>query len=84
MHQGYFLEQGSMHGGGESIFPGLVMMVGGVIFISIVAVLVWYLASHNSRSTATSDPLAIAKARYAKGEITKTEYSELKKDILAD
>jgi len=39
----------------------------------------WF-AKHNA-STIKQDPLDIAKERYAKGEITKEQFEQIKKDL---
>ena len=36
---------------------------------------------NNAQNPQTEDPLTIAKSRYAKGEITKEEYEEFKKEL---
>ena len=59
----------------------------GPLEIGIVAViiLIWmgiFLAVRNAAPKKDSkDPLTIAKTRYARGEITKAEFEQLKKDL---
>lgn len=36
---------------------------------------------HNSESRESETPMAILRKRYAKGEITKEEYEEMKRDL---
>jgi putative membrane protein len=55
----------------------LLLIVGGIIFfIKIVT-------SRGRKAPRTNDAIMeIIKTRYAKGEITKEEYEQMKKDIL--
>ena len=60
---------------------GFMMML---ILIIIVAGLVLFFVRSNNNSTSrrdTAEPLDIAKSRYAKGDITKAQFDELKKDL---
>jgi putative membrane protein len=67
------------------------MMFGGVwslLFLGgLIALIVWIVkrATGNkgpsSDSSQKSDPLSIAKERYAKGEITRDEFEQMKKDL---
>lgn len=62
------------------IFGGLWMLVfwGGFI-----ALIVWGIVKLSQRngSAPKGDPLGIAKERYAKGEISKEEFAQIKKDL---
>jgi len=68
---------------GSGLFPFL-FILGGIL-------LIWAIAAHRSHSDDMSDneghrsgeetALQILKKRYAKGEITKREFLEMKKDI---
>ena len=55
------------------------------LFIVGVILLVWAIARHQSDNseemTGNETALDILKKRYAKGEITKKEFLEMKKDI---
>ena len=62
------------------VFGGLWMVIfwGGII-----ALIVWGITKLAKRgdSAPKRDPLDVAKERYAKGEITKEEFEQLKKDL---
>jgi len=65
--------------GGWMLFGGLWMLIfwGGLI-----ALIVWGIMKLTRRETTPKhDPLDIAKERYAKGELTKEEFQQLKKDL---
>ncbi|MFQ6121620.1 MAG: SHOCT domain-containing protein [Dehalococcoidales bacterium] len=49
----------------------------------LIALIIWGISRLSSRTGTPSkhDPLDIAKERYAKGEITKKEFEQLKKDL---
>jgi putative membrane protein len=74
------------YGFGYSIF-GLIF--GGLLGLGILTLLVLLivltargLRHHGPMGMgASEDPLAIAKARYAKGEITQAEYKKLVNDL---
>ena len=66
------------------------MFFGGwmiIVWVIIFALTVWGVIALVKRGSATSDtaqkhdPLDIAKARYAKGEISKEEFEQIKKDL---
>ena len=54
-----------------------------VFWALIIALVVWLIVrvTRSGQQSASQDPLEIAKARYAKGEITKKEFEQLKKDL---
>ncbi|MCF7806015.1 MAG: SHOCT domain-containing protein [Candidatus Marinimicrobia bacterium] len=79
-----------MHGIGGSM--GFGMGFGWIIWLLIIGVAIWAvvrLTNQNSQiqgrghSTENSQdtPLDILKKRYARGEITKEEYEEMRKDL---
>ena len=74
-HVGYAFRYGLVDG-----FGGLWMVVfwGGLI-----ALIVWGIMKLTRRGDATPkhDPLDVAKERYAKGEITREEFEQIKKDL---
>jgi putative membrane protein len=58
--------------------------VFGVVFWGgLIALIVWGVARLTKRGDTASkrDPLDIAKERYAKGEISKKEFEQIKKDL---
>ena len=66
------------------------MFFGGwmiILWVVIVGLIVWGVVALARRGTSTSDttqkrdPLDIAKERYAKGEISKEELKEIKKNL---
>jgi len=63
------------------------MLFGGawmfVFWGGLIALIVWGITrlSGRSSSNAKHSPLDVAKERYAKGELTKTDFEQLKKDI---
>jgi putative membrane protein len=63
---------------------GIFMMVFWLIALVVVAVVVMHLLrehNHHTGHIQKSDPLDIVKERYAKGEITKEQFEQLKKDL---
>lgn len=61
---------------------GIMMMLFGFLFlIAIVAVTVRLLRHNEIHSGQRTKPLDMVKERYAKGEITKTEFDQVKKDL---
>ena len=63
------------------------MVFGGVWMIlfwgGLIALVVWGVSrlSRRSDSRPERDSLAIAKERYARGELSKKEFEQLKKDL---
>lgn len=54
----------------------------GMWFIPLLIILIVYLLfKNNSQSKNQETPLEILKRRYAKGEITKEEYEQMKSDL---
>jgi len=66
---------------------GLGWWMGGAWMLlfwgAIIALIVWVVKKVTNRddSTKKQSPLDIARERYAKGEISKDEFEQLKKDI---
>jgi putative membrane protein len=66
------------------------MWFGWIFWLVIIGLIVWLLINQSNRSrNQTQDqmnphlesPLDILKKRYAKGEITKEQFEEMKKDL---
>jgi putative membrane protein len=66
------------------VFGGIWMLL---FWIAIIGLVVWGVRSlmgHKESRTGTPekrDPLDIAKERYAKGEISKEQFEQIKKDL---
>jgi putative membrane protein len=62
----------------------LVMFFIWVFWAAIVALIVWAVVRLTRRGVATGggkSPLDIAKERYARGEINKEQFEQIKKDL---
>jgi len=63
------------------------MVFGGVWMVlfwgGLIALIIWGITklSRRNDSTQKHDPLCIAKDRYAKGEMTREEFNQIKKDL---
>lgn len=66
------------------------MFFGGwmiILWVVVIGLIVWGVVALAKRGTSTSDttqkrdPLDITKERYAKGEISKEEFEEIKKNL---
>ena len=65
---------------------GILMMLIGLLFLIAIAVIVAVIRGarfHHGRGQyfQKTTPLDIAKERYAKGELTKAEFEQFKKDL---
>ena len=64
---------------------GLLMALVGIAFVALVIWGVVRLTGHNGCCSTTAvtkqSPIDIAKERYAKGEITKEQYEQIKRDL---
>jgi len=66
------------------------MWFGWLFWIVLIAVIVWAIVQFNNRNQPTNStniveketPLDILKKRYAKGEITKEEFEQMKEDLM--
>lgn len=83
----YYLAQLSRHpmmleGRRDNVWFELAWLVfWGLIILTVVYLLYRLANDHKPRSTGEADPLMIAKQRLAKGEISKVEYAEIKKEL---
>lgn len=66
------------------------MWFGWIFWLVIIGLIVWLLINQSNRSRNQNrdqmnphleSPLDILKKRYAKGEITKEQFEEMKKDL---
>jgi putative membrane protein len=64
------------------------MVFGGIVFIlfwgTVITLIVWAIKRFSRNwggDSQKSTPLEIAKERYARGEITKEQFEQLKKDL---
>ena len=64
------------------------MWIGWIIWLVIIAAIIWVVASLVGRSKRgeenahpTESAMDILKKRYAKGEITKEQFDQMKKDL---
>ena len=66
--------------GGWGIF-GVVMMVAS--WVAVIVLVVWGIKRFTQEKTTTTSKgaLDIAKERYAKGEISKEEFEQIKRDL---
>jgi len=62
------------------VFPMIFMVLfwGGLIWLLVWGVRRW---THHAYHGTGNTPLDIAKTRYAKGEITKEQFEEIKKNL---
>jgi len=83
MNPQYLADYNGYHMDGYGWGWGLLMMLfWALVVIAVVVLLIRGLTSgHNNQASKDDDGLAIAKKRYAKGEITKKEFEQLKKDL---
>jgi len=68
-------------GSGWMIFGGFFMILFWFIFIGAIVLLVRALTGGFNNSTSKSEALEILKQRYAKGEVNKKEFEQIKKDL---
>ncbi len=71
-------------------FPVVGMLLSVIIWALLIAGVIWFIVSLARRepigtlapaSSAPLTPLDILKQRYARGEITKEQYEQMKQDI---
>ena len=52
-----------------------------LLFVAAIFLIVWIIHRFGIKNTASMTPLNILRKRFAKGEITKKEFEDLKKDL---
>lgn len=72
---------GPMMNGNDSGWGIFMMLFWLVVLVAIIYVVIRLFKSHESNTNQNTDPVDIAKKRYAKGEITKEQFEQLKKDL---
>ena len=62
------------------VFGGLWMLI---FWVGLIGLIVWGIIKLSQRdgSTPRHNPLDVAKERYAKGEISREEFEQFKKDL---
>lgn len=68
------VDYGYMH----SIFPGFGILIQLLLFITFLIIIYWVIKSGKIKEESAEE---ILKKRLARGEITKKEFNELKKEI---
>ena len=75
---------GMMGFGGMGWFGMIFMMLFWILLIiGLVFVIKWLIQTTSSKGPNNSKALNILKERYARGEIDRTEFETMKKDLLA-
>ncbi|MFH1591122.1 MAG: SHOCT domain-containing protein [archaeon] len=70
-----------MYGFGEySMLGGFGMIVFWAAFIWLI---VWLIIKNNNQENHTNTPLQIAKERFARGEISKKQYEDMKQELVS-
>ncbi len=57
------------------------MVLWMIVLVAVIALIVALAVRNSSSNVSSKDPLDIAKARFAKGEIDKKEFESLKKEL---
>ena len=55
-----------------------------LIWIAALLVMVWLIVRHPERGSSAEDALSILRARYARGEITETEFERARRVLRTD
>lgn len=83
MRPGFELDQRGGHDGMNAVSMGIVVVFWAAVVLGLVMLINHYASTNASKRVTPEelDPMAIAKLRFAKGELTKAEYEQLKKDL---
>lgn len=60
---------------------GMGMIFGWIVLLAIIAVIVTLIVRRGTFYREPDSPIDLAKKRYTKGEITKDEFEQIKKDL---
>jgi putative membrane protein len=66
-------------GGCAGCHPGAIIAL--VLLVVIVGLAIWGIVALARRSSKHNGALAIARERYARGEVSKEEFDQIKKDL---
>ena len=72
---------GPMMDGNDWGFGVLMMVLWLLLIVAIIVLVMRLLGGHGNGTIHKADPLDIAKERYAKGELTKEQFEQVKKDL---
>ncbi|MFH1510253.1 MAG: SHOCT domain-containing protein [Candidatus Woesearchaeota archaeon] len=75
----HYMSYGGMMGGGLFGWFGLMWTV--LFWAAVIWFIVWIVKNIKNRTAWEESPLDILKKRYAKGEITKRQYEEMRKEL---
>lgn len=70
-----------MRNGNDWGFGILGMLFWLIVVVVIVYIVMRLIKNHELNSNIKIEPLDIAKERYAKGEITREQFNEIKKEL---
>lgn len=70
----------------NSWIPVLFLVISIIAIVSLIIFLIWYIADLNKSLDNNENPrlqksIEILKLRYAKGELTKKQFTQMKKDL---
>jgi len=52
-----------------------------IFWAAVIALIIWAIRRFSGRNGTAQNPMDIARARYAKGEISKEQFEQIKKDL---
>ncbi len=75
-----------MFGLGELLIIALVLLVPLAIIVGVIVLVVWLVRSNRLAGTTApvtpkQDALEVLKLRYARGEITREQFEEMRRDL---